>query len=286
MNEDLNVKINIRNRLLYIEYLAFFTGSVSRADLVRQFGISEPAATIAIRAYLDLNHNMLCYDPRKKTYIYDGGTPFFTHNVDDSLFLLSGVTRGLSKPSDIEPWITSFTNRSIKREVSIDLAAAFARSLCGKRKVQANYYSQSSGSQLRVLSPVALVNDGARWHVRCFDHKSEAFKDYNLARFSSVEDIEESELSAADDADIKVKVVVELVAHPNAEHPETIKFDHGMDGEVLEIELPRCVVGYFLRHWHIDFSEDASANPRSNQLFLKNRRSLISQGVSEWAFKE
>ena len=50
----------------------------------------------------------------------------------------------------------------------------------------AKYFSLSSGDKKRRLSPLALVNDGLRWHIRCFDHNKDRYADYNLARFTKV----------------------------------------------------------------------------------------------------
>ena len=132
---------------------------------------------------------------------------------------------------------------------------------------------------------MALVNDGERWHIRCFDHNSGMFKDYNLARFKKVNDIGPTSARIDDDADWQTIVALELTPHPNASHPETIQFDFDMDSNVIKVELPRCVAGYFLRRWHIDFSANAEANPRSHQLYLVNRLELLEQGIQEWALE-
>src|SRR3546814_4695634 len=65
-----------RERLFYIDFLAFFTGQVTRKDLVERFGISEPAATKDLSLYSDLAPNMLRYDLRQKRYVFAHGTPY------------------------------------------------------------------------------------------------------------------------------------------------------------------------------------------------------------------
>src|SRR3546814_12236679 len=79
-----------RERLFYIDFLAFFTGQVTRKDLVERFGISEPAATKDLSLYSDLAPNMLRYDLRQKCYVFAHGTPYFHHEVDQALFSLAG----------------------------------------------------------------------------------------------------------------------------------------------------------------------------------------------------
>lgn len=63
-----------RERLFYIEFLAVFSGQVTRKDLVGRFGISEPAATKDLALYVDLAPGMLDYDLRKKCYVYREST--------------------------------------------------------------------------------------------------------------------------------------------------------------------------------------------------------------------
>src|SRR3546814_8279125 len=64
----------------------------------------------------------------------------------------------------------------------------------GKRKLRANYVSLSSGMRERLLSPLAVVHDGLRWHIRCFDHEAGEYKDYNLARFHTADEEAQSDL--------------------------------------------------------------------------------------------
>lgn len=66
-----------RERLFYIDFLAFFTGQVTRKDLVVRFGISEPAATKDLSLYAELAPNMLSYDLRQRCYVYGSGAPRF-----------------------------------------------------------------------------------------------------------------------------------------------------------------------------------------------------------------
>ena len=271
-----------RERLFYIEYLALFTGQVSRKDLVSRFGISEPAATKDLSLYAERTPNVLRYDLRQKTYVYAGGNLLFTHDVDQSLFSLSGE-RAIAINAAHAKRVPAWVDVNIKRKVPLALVATITRSIYRHRQMTAEYLSLSSGNRERLLSPVALVHDGLRWHVRCLDHARNEFRNFNLARFTSVKEGDQSQTDLEQDAEWNKEVRLKLVPHPRAEHPETIRLDYEITDDARYVTLRACVVGFFLRHWHIDFSDTASGNPKAQQLFLDNKQELLEMGVESWA---
>jgi len=273
-----------RERLFYVEFLALFTGQVSRKDLVTRFGISEPAATKDLALYSELAPDMLRYDLRQKCYVLGSDQPAFTHEIDQALFALAGE-RAIALDVEHARRLPSWVSCSIKRKMPLHLVAAITRCMYQKRKLHAEYGSMSSGSRMRELTPLALVNDGLRWHIRCFNHESGEYRDYNLARFKTVEEGELSEARLEKDPAWNSEVELRLVPHPNAEHPETIRLDYDISGDAKYVTLRTCLAGYFLKHWHIDCSEDASGNFKAQHLFLENRAELLARGVPRWALE-
>lgn len=270
-------------RLFFIEYLAIFTGKVSRRDLVVRFGISEPAATKDFSLYASMAPEVLQYDLRQKSYVFNRLAPVFQHNVEQSLHSLSGE-RAIGATNLGAARLTSWVTGNIRRPLSLDVASALTRGISLSLCIDAEYLSLSSGISTRRLSPVALVNDGLRWHTRCFDHSHKEFRDFSLTRFSTVRALDKSPISIVQDADWHNSVTLKLVPHPRATHPEAINVDFDLVNDVKEVHLKRCLVGYFLKHWHIDTTADASGNPNAQQLYLSNREELIGQGIPSWAF--
>jgi hypothetical protein len=272
-----------RERLFYIDFLAFFAGQVTRKDLISRFGISEPAATKDLSLYAAAAPDMLRYDVRQKCYVYAGGKPYFTHQVNQALFSLAGE-RAIALDSEhgkrLESWVTG----SMKRKMPLELVAAITRCMFQGRVMQADYVSMSSGQRERKLSPLALVHDGLRWHIRCFDHDRSEFRDQNLARFHAVREGELSKARLEDDKEWTTEACLKLVVHPKATHPETVRTDYDIVDDAKYVTLKSCLVGYFLRQWHIDFSDEATGNPKAHHLYLANKNELIEQGVPRWAF--
>lgn len=275
-----------RERLFFIEFLAIFSGQVSRKDLVTRFGISEPAATKDLALYGDLAPGVLEYDLRKKAYLLGGSEDdaLFVHDVNQALFALVGeraIALGHDRARRLEGWVSG----SIKRALPLGLVSTITRCIYQKRKMTATYLSLNSGKKTRFLSPLALVHDGLRWHVRCFDEQNSDFRDFNLTRFYSAKSDSQSDASLAHDEAWNTEVTLELSPHPKAEFPDTISLDYAIEGEVKAVQLKACLVGYFLREWNIDFSDEAKGNPRAQHLYLTNKTQLLEQGVPRWALK-
>lgn len=272
-----------RERLFYIEFLAIFTGRVRRKDLVDRFGISDAAATKDLSLYGDIASGVLTYDLKQKCYVLTGDSYYFTHSIDQALFSLVGE-RAIATETGHAERLDGWVNTSIKRSMPLDIVSAITRCMFQKRTMDAEYTSHSSGKKIRSLTPLALVNDGLRWHIRCRNnHAENEFKDYNLARFTSVSEGELSDANLESDDEWNQYVCLELVPHPKLEYPETTVLDYEITDGCKQVTLRSCFVGYFLRFWPIDFTDDASANPKAKQLFLRNKADLLSQGVSKWA---
>lgn len=130
----------------------------------------------------------------------------------------------------------------------------------------------------------AHQRDGLRWHIRCFDHAKEDFRDFNLARFTSAHPGESSEATLDNDPHWTAEVRLRLVPHPAAEHPDSIRLDYDIIGEAKYVELKACLVGYFLRQWNIDVTDSATGNPKAQHLYLENKHELLTAGVPAWSF--
>lgn len=177
----------------------------------------------------------------------------------------------------------SSVGRSIKRRVDVGLGASITSGISQGKKWLCSTGLCRGGEHARRISPLAIINDGLRWHIRGYDHEHKKYKDFTLARFLSAEDGGESDISLADDSGWNIDVELQLEVHPEAKHPETVALDYDTEDGMKVVRIKSCMVGYFLRRWPIDFSRDAVGNPDEKHLYLKNRKDLLNAGVSEWA---
>ena len=276
----------LRERLYFIEFLSIFIGQVSRKDIVARFGISQPAATKDLSKFTDeISPGTLVYDLKKKAYVFSKLDPKFEHDVYQSLFALSG-DRIVSLETNNSEKLTNWFATSIMRQAHLEVVSEITRSMFRKKEIETQYSSLTSGNKKRRLTPLSIINDGLRWHVRCYDHDKSRYGDFNLTRFSETIESKTTDIRIEDDPEWTELVTLKLTAHPHAQFPDSISQDYKMDSnKILSKKLKKCLVGYFLRLHHIDSTDDATCNPRSHQLYLTNKNELIKLGVDEWAFK-
>lgn len=277
-----SVKFVQSERLFHIEFLALFTGRVSRKDLKARFGISEAAATKDISLYLDMASNVIKYDIKKKVYLYESDENLhYDHDVEQSLFALAG-DRVTSVGIKSVQYLPSWVNTNIKKPQSLGLVTLITRCMNSKLKATVKYSSKSSGENEKQLTPLAVFNDGARWFIRCFDH-SKGFRNYSLEGFMSVSINSESSISIDEDDMWNKIVTVKLKPHPKADHPDSILRDYSNIKEgLVEVKLRACLVGFFLRKWQVDCSPEAKGNPDYQQLALANQVELKNKGLENF----
>lgn len=276
MGEPIDVSQTQRERLAFLELRAFFTGELRRSDIEARFGIKPAASSRDLALYRELAPANLEYDTASRCYRPSQSfRPVFQFNPDRVLaWLLQGFGDGLElglKPAAPCEGPGQLTKPDLKALGSI------TRSMCARRAVRIHYLSLSSGAKEREIVPVALADNGLRWHVRAFDRDGQRFADFVLTRISEVRELHEAaseaELLPAD-AQWSRKVEMELSPHPGIKHPEAIEADYGMVGGCLRIQARAALAGYVLRRWNVDASPDHRLDPAAHQLWLRNTETL------------
>lgn len=265
-----------RERLVYLELRAFFIGAFRRADLEDRFGIRPAAATRDLNAYRAGVPNNLTYDPSAKAYVpTEAFRPAFHFSPDR---ILSWLLNGFGDGVDLK------LRRVIPCEGPTSLVfpdftvlAGVTRAIHCGNPLLIDYLSLSSGAQRRIIVPLALADNGSRWHVRAYDRKQQRFSDFVLTRIVRVNPLaerpaEHERLEA--DAQWTRMVDLELMPHPNLVHPEAIEADYGMQNGVLRLKIRAALAGYALNRWAVDCSHDHSLDCKRHHLWLQNSQIL------------
>lgn len=154
---------------------------------------------------------------------------------------------------------------------------AITRAICAKKAVRVNYLSLSSGSRKREIVPLALADNGLRWHVRSYDRERKRFSDFVLTRIANAQEVDdevdEHELLAADEQWARM-VDLEIVPHPGVKWPRAVEADYAMEGGALRVKTRAALAGYVLRRWGIDSTDDHRLDPSSHHLWLRNPQTL------------
>lgn len=265
-----------RERIAYLELKAYFAGELRRADIEERFGVKPAAATRDLTAYRQLAPANLTYDALGRCYRpAKTFKPLFAFSADRVLaWLLHGFGDGLDlKLRKAAP--CEGPGNLVHPDLGI--LATVTRAMCAQRALKVNYLSLSSGASSRELVPVALADNGLRWHVRAFDRSRSRFGDFVLSRITKAaeldDQVDEHELLGADEQWARI-VDLELAPHPGVVWPKAVEADYGMDGGVLRIKSRAALAGYVLRRWSIDSSPDHRLDPASHHLWLRNPQTL------------
>lgn len=266
-----------RDRLAFIDLRLRFIGELQRHDVVNRFSVQAAAATRDLTLYKDLAPTNLDYDRSAKAYVRGVRfRPVFDFAPEQVLAWLSR-SFGDTQPLQTKTLVTCEAS-PVLDSPDLEMLSVVTRAMYAQRSVEVAYRSLTSGLTTRGIVPLALADNGYRWHLRAFDRRSAQFRDFVLARIADArmgsEDISDHERPNQDDQWNRI-VDMELVPHPaNVQHPDTIEAEYRMDEGVLRFKVRAALAGYMLRRWNVDCTEDHSLKGTGYHLWLRNRQAL------------
>lgn len=287
----MDIKWATRQRLQYIEIMAFYTGVVTRSDVARAFGISDAAATKDLKLYTRIAPDNLVYRHTVFGFVpSDSFTEVFAElSPAEVLPMIAGNLAFASGTQGGEPvyGVAVETLPLPNRLPDKGILAHIIRAIKHQRKLQVVYHSLSDrdSTRPRIIEPHALVNTGLRWHVRAYSEDTYDFRDFVLSRFADARQLEQAaESGAAYDDDWSEVISLKLAPHPalNEKKRGSLMLDYnGRDG-VIELHVRRALIGYVLQHLSVDTSADHSMNPHAYPLVVVNRDEI--EPFASWAF--
>ena len=288
----LDVKWATRQRLQYIEIMAWYTGVVTRSDVARAFGQSDPAATKDLKLYSDLAPGNLVYNHSVFGFVPgDGFAAVFADLTPAAALPIIAANLAVANGPYGDELIYGLPTASLPLPARLPGAQTLAqitRAIHGRRKLRVGYrsLSQREGGAERVLEPHTLVNTGLRWHVRAYSEDTCDFRDFVLSRITAAECLvapAESGEQYDDDWVESVSLVLAPHAGLDAARRESLLLDYGASGEVGEVSVRRALLGYVLQRLSVDTTPGHTLNPNAYQLMLLNRDEI--EPFAAWAFR-
>lgn len=273
MNSSSNSEVNIQTeRLVHIEFRAYFFGKVSRKDLQHRFGIKEAAATRDFNKYNELAPKNLIYSPKFKAYVIsDAFFPAFKYSTPR---VLSTLAEGFGDALEQQESDLLCESPTLINPPKLSTISILSRAIVNSQVLNIGYNSLSSGSTNRDILPFALVDNGLRWHIRAWDRRRERFTDFVVTRIEKPKVVAQEQPMPHElpDKDVQwnKKLVLELIPHPRIKHSATIEKDYGMRNGQKRISIRAAVAGYMLRRWNVDCSKGYILRSEEYQLALKN----------------
>ncbi len=290
-----DIKWNTRQRLQYIEIMAYYTGVVTRSDVAKTFGISDAAATKDLTLYgkiapnnLQYKHNVFGFTPGtsfKEVFsdLSPGAVlPMIANNLSTtggpvSDHLIYGV------PVNTLPLPSRLPDKAIVAQVI--RAARQHKKLSITYNSLSNREADKDSDQRRIIEPHSLIDTGLRWHVRAYSEDTFDFRDFVLSRLTDAKMLEEeAESSPEYDDDWVETITLELTPHPNLSQKKqrSLLIDYGATDETIKVNVKRALIGYTLQKLSVDTTQDHSLNPDAYHLIIANRDEI--EPFAGWAF--
>lgn len=271
-------------RLAHIEFLAYFLGKVSRKCIMSRFDIGEAAATRDLSLYNDMAPGNIIYDPRLKYYV--------PSETFECRFNLSAQKCLDTLSSGFGDYLTDNNEFKVAHTLrlsppDLDVTAAITRAITTKRPLEIEYLSVTSGQSKKSLVPFAILDSGLRWHIRAYDRQKSRFADFVINRIINAKVLNNESIQPYEESreDSQWTDFVELIiqVHPkNEKDKKVIEHEYGMVDGTLIKRIRKAYVGYLLRSWDIDCTEDASQKGHHIFLHLKNTKEIASLNVDSF----
>ncbi|MCG9696796.1 WYL domain-containing protein [Shewanella sp. Isolate11] len=265
-----------RQRLAFIDFSLQYFGQISAQDLIAKFATGLAASNQDLINYRGLAADNMSLMHQDKRYLRNPGfKPLFDHDPEMILHgLANGFGDGLSHP--VQPSAVCIDAVQLIHP-DTNIIAGIMRAIQQRQAISVTYVSVSSGETQRDLVPHTLVNNGQRWHVRCFDRTHEIFTDFVVTRIKSVaisaNEPFDHEL-AAQDKHWQTVIPLVIIPHPSLKHPEAIELDYQMQDGKLTLHSRAALAGYLLRQWSVDCSAGHQISQGVCQLALANLQVL------------
>lgn len=288
----MDVKWATRQRLQYIEIMAWYSGVVTRSDVARAFGLSDPAATKDLKLYSNLAPGNLVYNHSVFGFVPNTGfTAVFADLAPAVVLPVIAANLAVANGPYGAELVYGLAAASLPLPVRLPdslTLAQITRAIHGRRKLRIDYRSLSgrASQAQRVVEPHTLVNTGLRWHVRAYSEDTCDFRDFVLSRITAAECLDApAESGEQYDDDWVETVVLRLAPHVGLDDARraSLLLDYAASGEVVEVNVRRALLGYVLQHLNVDTTPDHTMNPNACQLMLLNRNEI--EPFAAWAFR-
>lgn len=270
---------NQRERLNYLEFRLFFTGQISRLELIKRFGISEAAATRDLSIYRDEASENLDFDSSLKLYrITEKFRCHYLKGVE-SRILLRALIHGIGTDFGTQP--ESFIPCELPAQMHVpaaEIVAAVSRAIFQQKALKIEYFSGTGNHGLREIVPFNLASTGLQWMVRAFCRRKGIFCHFILNRIKSAKVLcgSEPKLEETKEFDDEWNrfLRLQLIPHPAAtpEKKARTEQEFQMENGIYTLRVRAALAGFVLRHWSVDCSEDQRLNRLP--LSLQNRIAL------------
>jgi hypothetical protein len=271
-------------RFYFIEMCSYWQGSVNSSLFSNHFKLSVTQAKIIIGEYTKQHPDNIEYCKKTKGFkTTDLFNPaYISIDAYDFLNWLHLGKRSVTPPSH-----SHITNTSLnlpQRNISPLVMRQLVRAIEQKLRVDVEYSSLANpNGEGRIIHPHMFVKTGLRWHLRAFDEKHKAFRDFVLSRFTGEAELMDkaSQNNKNDTAwHTMINVVIEPDQRLNLSQRQVVEREYNMQNGQLVIQTRAALVQYLLQEMQINLKMTEN-NPTAQQIILVNKAD-----IKQWLFPD
>jgi predicted DNA-binding transcriptional regulator YafY len=238
-----------RERLLYVEKLAYWRGWVQRRDLCERFGVSVPQASADLAEYQRLYPGHLAYDGSLKRYVATGkmAPRLAAPSFQDGVALLPNTGRCSVAVIDLP-----------SHAIPLRQARSVMRAALSRSPLEIYYFSVNSGTEgWRWILPHAFAHDGYRWHARAWCYENSDYRDFVLGRISRTRTGQPPAATVPEDKEWTAWTTVEFRPNPalSPVQQEAVARDFGMKGGIGRLRVRRAMLHYTMSYLRLGQTE-------------------------------
>lgn len=269
----------VEKRLEFIEFRLFWENGINRSDIINQFGVSVPQASMDLAQYERKAPGNLLYDKSAKRYKASAKFKPMLLKPDAVSYLSHLQAAGKPRDGMAESWLAAAPDFDLlpmpHRNVGVAVLQEILVAIRERRSVEINYQSmneQRPDPLWRRITPHAIGSDGMRWHVRSFCHIDNKFKDFLLSRCLNTREFGEPLARSEDDTLWHECFTVKLVPNPKLSESQQgiIAQDYGMKDGCAEVCIRRALLYYFRKRLRLDIAGKVD-NPQEIPVIVDNK---------------
>ena len=248
-------------RLAYIDFKLFFTGTIKRSDMKDMFDLGDAAASKVFSRYKELRPKNMDYarQQHSNTVCRDDFTPLVNFEAEMALGMLAN---GFNKNKMIDRPMLSYARvGKVPNQLDSLEVAKITRAISGGYAIKSNYISANSDNHgERILLPFALVFDGKTWMYRAYDRTAGFFKHFHFSRSKNIvellkEEAKDYEQSSRDkEWNTQIPLSLRLHERLSDQRKRDIRYEFCMSEDADELVLTERASLYWIlsRQWFID----------------------------------
>lgn len=258
-----------RQRLTYIESVAYWEGRVDRPRVVGEFNVSENHVTKDFRLYKDAFPGNIQYDETSRAY---RPSPKFKPRIGRgsaeeylSLLRAQAERRDGSLLPAMASAVVSDAVPPPQGKLEAAVLNAITRAISSGTGLVISYQSKNRPEPVsRRVWPHALLFNGTRWHARAYDEEHQRFIDLVLQRILKAKAVDEvPPIDPAQDSGWSTWITLDVIPRKSlsASQAEVVAREFGMvpagRGWIWNVRLRECLAGYFIYLHRLDVVDDS-----------------------------